>query len=130
MRGIKSYTKVWKVQKILYSVNDVKLPVPITFQQIAWFIGCLFGLMVFGNAPPFSYIDNALVKYIVLPVLTSWLMSQKTFDGMQPHRYIQSVILYVLRPKITFAGRPIKLGKIKIQEKITTVRSEIYGISN
>jgi DNA mismatch repair protein MutL len=40
------------------------------------------------------------------------------------------VIAYALRPKLTYAGKKVTLGRNQPQEAITTVRSEFYGISN
>ena len=31
MKKIRSYTSIWSVEKVLYSINDFKLPLPITF---------------------------------------------------------------------------------------------------
>ena len=33
MKKIRSYTSIWSVEKVLYSINDFKLPFPITFTQ-------------------------------------------------------------------------------------------------
>lgn len=44
-------------------------------------------------------------------------MSQKTFDGKKPYGFLKSIILYSLRPKITYAGKTLNL-KIKLLMKI------------
>ncbi|NCB80779.1 MAG: hypothetical protein EOM41_12890, partial [Bacilli bacterium] len=33
MKKIRSYTSIWSVEKVLYSINDFRLPFPITFTQ-------------------------------------------------------------------------------------------------
>ena len=43
---------------------------------------------------------------------------------------LKSVIAYALRPKLTYAGKKVTLGRNQLQEAITAVRSEFYGISN
>ena len=80
MKKIRSYTSIWSVEKILYSINDFKLPFPITFTQMAWFV--------------------------------------------------ISVLAYLVRPKLTYAGKPVKLEKEYPVQPITAVRSDIYGISD
>lgn len=57
-------------------------------------------------------------------------MSQKTFDGKEPFGFLKSVIAYMVRPKLTYAGKPIKLKKGNPTKGITVVRSEIHGISD
>lgn len=49
-------------------------------------------------------------------------MSQKTFDGKKPYGFLKSIILYSLRPKITYAGKNIKFKNKIIDENITIVR--------
>ena len=57
---------------------------------------------------------------------STWFMSQKTFDGKKPYSFLKSQITYALRPKITYAGKAVKLDKQILHEKITAVRSVNY----
>ena len=70
------------------------------------------------------------LKYFGIPVAFTWFMSTKTFDGKKPYGFLKSVIAYALRPKLTYAGKKVTLGRNQPQEAITAVRSEFYGISN
>ncbi|EJM6036338.1 conjugal transfer protein [Enterococcus faecalis] len=131
MKKIKSYTSIWSVEKIIYAINDLQLPFPITFTQMTWFIVSLFMVILFGNLPPLSMIDGALLKYIGIPIGLTWFMSQKTFDGKKPHGFLKSIIAYVIKPKTTYAGKTVKLQRKIINEVITIVRSEKYnGLSD
>jgi hypothetical protein len=49
MKKIRSYTSIWSVEKVLYSINDFRLPFPITFTQMTWFVVSLFAVMILGN---------------------------------------------------------------------------------
>ncbi|WP_270652925.1 conjugal transfer protein [Blautia massiliensis (ex Durand et al. 2017)] len=115
MKKIRSYTSIWSVEKVLYSINDFKLPFPITFTQMAWFVVSVFAVMLLGNLPPFAL---------------TWFMCQKTFDGKKPYGFLKSVLAYLVRPKLTYAGKPVKLEKEYPAQPITAVRSDIYGISD
>ena len=126
MKKIRSYTSIWSVEKVLYSINDFKLPFPITFTQMAWFVVSVFAVMLLGNLPPLSFIDGAFLKYFGIPVALTWFMSQKTFDGKKPYSYIKTMVLYALRPKVTYAGKAVNLHKQKFEETITAVRSVTY----
>ena len=84
MKKIRSYTSIWSVEKVLYSINDFKLPFPITFTQMAWFVVSVFAVMLLGNLPPLSFIDGAFLKYFGVPFALTWFMCQKTFDGKTP----------------------------------------------
>jgi len=95
-----------------------------------WFVVSLFAVMILGNLPPLSMIEGAFLKYFGIPVAFTWFMSTKTFDGKKPYGFLKSVIAYALRPKLTYAGKKVTLGRNQPQEAITAVRSEFYGISN
>lgn len=125
MKKIKSYTSIWAVEKVIYAINDFQLPFPVTFSQMAWFVIALFIMILFGHVPPLSLIQGAFLKYFGIPVAATWFMSKKTFDGKRPYGFLRSLILFVLRPKVTFAGKKIKLERNTHNEAITAVRSEV-----
>lgn len=131
MKKIRSYTSIWSVEKVLYAINDLQLPFPITFTQMTWFVVSLLVVILFGNLPPLSLIDGALLKYLGIPAALTWFMSQKTFDGKKPYGFLKAILSYWLRAKVTYAGKTVKLQKQKFDEAITIVRSEMYyGVSN
>lgn len=114
------------MEKVLYSINDFNLPFPITFSQMAWFVLTEFVIILFADLPPLNLIEGAFLKYFGIPVALTWFMSQKTFDGKKPYSFLKSLITYGLRPKITYAGKAVKLDKQILQETITAVRSVSY----
>ncbi len=127
MKTIKSYTNIWSVEKVIYAINDLRLPFPVSFTQMTWFICSLLFVILFANLPPLSFVHGALLKYFGIPAGLTWFMSQKTFDGKKPLSFMQSVITYFLRAKQTYAGKVIHLHKQQVSIQITTVRSEAYG---
>ena len=129
MKKTKSYTRIWKVEKILYAINDMKLPFPMTFSQMAWFSITMLSMIFFGEMIPLIWLPKA-IRYIGMPVFAAWFMSQKTFDGKKPYGFILSVIRYFFRPKVTFAGKEAKFIKAKYQDEITGVRSKIYVLED
>ena len=130
MKKLKSYTRIWSVEKVIYAINDFRLPFPVTFNQMSWFVLSLLIVMLLGNLPPLSLINGALLKYVGIPVGLTWFMSQKTFDGKKPYSFLKSALTYWFRPKATYAGKPIKLQRVKVNENITAVRSEVHALSD
>lgn len=114
------------MEKVLYAINDVNLPFPVTCTQITWFVLTEFIIILFADVPPLSMIEGAFLKYFGIPVALTWFMSQKTFDGKKPYSYIKTMVLYALRPKVTYAGKAVNLHKQKFEETITAVRSVTY----
>ena len=127
MKKIRSYTRIWNVEKVIYAINDFQLPFPVTFTQMAWFV-CSLLLVLLAHVPPLSQIHGVLLKYVGLPVGLTWFMSQKTFDGKKPYGFLKSVLTYLLRPKVTYAGKPVRLKKEIVSGAITAVRSERDGV--
>ncbi|CAB1253764.1 TcpE family protein [Clostridiaceae bacterium BL-3] len=130
MKKIKSYTSIWNVEKVIYAINDFQLPFPVTFTQMAWFVCSLLLVVMFANVSPLSMIHGALLKYVGIPAALTWFMSQKTFDGKKPFGFLKSVFSYIVRAKVTYAGKPVRLKKEIVDEAITAVRSEIYDLSH
>ena len=126
MKKIRSYTSIWSVEKVIYAINDFQLPFPITFTQMAWFVVSLFAVIVFAELPPLNMIDGAFLKYFGIPVAVTWFMSQNTFDGKKPYGFLKSSISYLLRPKVTYAGKAVKLKTETWNTAITAVRSDVY----
>ena len=67
-------------------------------------------------------IEGAFLKYFGIPVALTWFMSQKTFDGKKPYSFLKSQITYAIRPKITYAGKAVKLHKQTLNETITAAQ--------
>lgn len=86
----------------------------------------LFVVILFGELPPFNMIDGAFLKYFGIPVAFTWFVSQKTFDGKKPFGFLKSAVTFALRPKVTYAGKAIKLKHKKFNPVITAVRSVMY----
>ena len=126
MKKIKSYTGIWNVEKVLYAINDFNLPFPVTFTQITWFVITEFIVILFGDFPPLSMIEGAFLKYFGIPVALTWFMSQKTFVGKKRYSFLKSQLCYAVRPKVTYAGKAVKLKKEIFSEPITAVRSVMY----
>lgn len=103
MKKIRSYTSIWNVEKVLYAINDVNLPFPVTFTQITWFVLTEFIIILFADVPPLSMIEGAFLKYFGIPVALTWFMSQKTFDGKKPYGNIYIAVDTELKGRIRTA---------------------------
>ncbi len=130
MKKIRSYTSIWNVEKVIYAINDLKLPFPITFNQMTWFVLSLFLVIFLANVPPLSFIEGALLKYLGIPGFTAWFMSQKSFDGKKPVGFIRSIYRYYSSPNVTFNEKKVTEESLMLEITITYVRSEAVGLSN
>lgn len=112
---LRTYNSVWKVEKVLYAIQDVPLPIPVTYRQIGFFAGGMALVWVLDHFPPLSLIDLWLVEYIFLPGLMAWFFTKQLLDGKAPHRFLLRVVDYHLSPhhynrykEISDAKKPYK----------------------
>ena len=120
MKKLRSYSSVWKVEQVIYSFGDAKLPTPVTVTQLLWLAASGVLVFVFRKVPPLAFMILCCIPFGV-----TWFMSKKTFDGKKPYSFLRSVIAYALRSKVTFTGKPVRLKKHRENVDITVVRSEI-----
>ena len=52
MKKVRSYTSIWSVEKVLYAINDLNLPFPLTFTQMTWFGVTVSVVIVCSDVPP------------------------------------------------------------------------------
>ena len=93
---------------------------------MSWFVVSLFAVIVFAELPPLNMIDGAFITYFGILVVVTWFVSQKTFDGKKAFGFLKSSIRYLLRPKVTYAGKTVKLKTETFNTVVTAVRSDLY----
>ena len=125
MKKLRSYSSVWKVEQVIYSFGDAKLPTPVTVTQLLWLAASGVLVFAFRKVPPLAFIHNPLILCCI-PFGVTWFMSKKTFDGKKPYSFLKSQITFALRPKTTYAGKAVKLEKEVFSEPVTAVRSVMY----
>ena len=86
-----SYSKVWKVEKKVYSIYNIKLPVPINLDQGMY----MLFTFIFMCLPAFKFIPTVL-RFLVAPILVSRAILRIKLDGKNPLRYFVSFIQYLI----------------------------------
>jgi len=114
MRRVKSFTSIWRVQRILYAVGDTRLPFPLPFAWIAWFVVTFFVMLTLGG------FLSGLWRYGIIPAGIATIMGRMTFQGKRPDRFLRSVISYWLKPKLSFMGKTVKRRKMTETIRIAT----------
>lgn len=95
---LRTYNSVWKVEKVLYGIQDIPLPIPVTYRQVGFFVGGVILVWFLNHFPPFSLIDLGLIEYVFLPGLFSWFFTKQLLDGKAPHSFLWRVIQFHLSP--------------------------------
>ena len=105
---IKSYKRVWKIERILYKLDDrIKLWKPVTlWQLIYFFLAIILVAVIDFNTFLIGWIPE-LVRYGGIPFAISYYMSKVKHDGKTPHRWFYTIIKYYVSNKRLNRYKPI-----------------------
>ena len=113
-----SYHKIWKIEKKIYAIQNIVLPIPIDPWELLYF-GATWVVcnVIFGLLPGVSNIP-VMIRSIMLPFAISKFLMTKKLDGKNPLRYMLGVItfLFVEQGKSVefFQTTPDKVATIKL----------------
>ncbi|MET8141908.1 TcpE family conjugal transfer membrane protein [Sphaerisporangium sp. NPDC005288] len=94
-----TYTNIWRIEKRLYKLYDLRLPMPL---PIVW-IGVFLGVLV-----PWSVLLRLLqvpmempwhVLYLVPPGIVTWLSTRPVIESKRLNELLQSQLRYFGEPK-------------------------------
>lgn len=125
MRIVRSYTNIWKVEKIFYGVNDLHLPRPVPMSTAVWFGFFLMASILLKGIPPFVFTDHVLMNHAALPILFTWLMGKMKLDGKTPQGFVKSVIFYMASPRTVVRGKEARVQDIRYTDILITVGKSI-----
>lgn len=97
---LRTYNSVWRVEKVLYGIQDIPLPFPLTYRQIGFFAGGMGIVWCLNQLPPLSILHLGLIEYIFLPGIFAWFFTKQLLDGKAPHRFFFRVAQYHLSPHL------------------------------
>ncbi|MBM7554572.1 conjugal transfer protein [Thalassobacillus pellis] len=99
-RLLRTYNNVWKVQKVLYGIQDIRLPIPVSYRQLAFFAGTVWLMWLLNHFPPLSLLQLELLEYVVIPGAAAWFFTKYHIDGKVPHRFLFRVMQYQWEPRL------------------------------
>jgi conjugation transfer TcpE-like protein len=92
---IRSYRRVFEVDRRIYRVDRWALPVPggVPLRGVAYFVAALALVVVAGRMPGLGELVEAVsapLRYVVGPLAVAVLATQATPDGRAAHRFARS----------------------------------------
>lgn len=117
---IRTYRQVWHLEQVLYRIDRVNLPFPITFRQIGVFGASLVAMSLISRVPPVDAL-SPLLRYIIIPAAAAWYLTNQKLDGKLPHRWLISMLRYWTGPK-----RLNRLQPLAGQERVRLVAQVGY----
>ncbi|WP_124726616.1 TcpE family conjugal transfer membrane protein [Staphylospora marina] len=125
MKQIRVYNQVFKIEKTVYSIQGVPLPLPVSYRQMAFFAGALVLMVILNKFPPVAWVDYFLVKFVAIPAGVAWFFTRKTLDGKAPHRFLLRVAEHWFSPHHHARYRELERpgGKYRYEGAVTFRRT-------
>lgn len=102
MPPIKTYTRIWKSQKILYAFQDIILPFPVPLLGAGIFLvaflpiaGIAYGVI----GLPITNLTVALFT-VGFPALLAWGANKPIWEDKNLFEYLSSQVNYLMSPKV------------------------------
>lgn len=97
---VRTYKRVWRFERYFYSFDRIRLPRPITWWQLWYFVLAFIFVVTLDNLTfLLSWSDSTLLKYLVFPGVVAYYLSRIKYDGKTPHKWIYGQVKFWLSPK-------------------------------
>ncbi len=111
MRELPCFTAVFRSEKVITRVHDLRLPVPLTASQVGIFLA-LFALCLLAYSGTPLHAANPLLVLFAVPAVGAWALSHTRVDGRSPVAAGLALGSFALRPRRTRRGarltRPLR----------------------
>ena len=92
---VRSYRKVWKFDKAIYSIYNVRLPMPVYRMEIGGFLFFMGLFYVLNKLFLFITPIPSVLKYFVFPYLLAKLIVRTKVDGKNPALFFVDYIKHI-----------------------------------
>lgn len=96
---LRTYSKAWKIDRRIYSIEGVKLWFPISTTNAFYFSISMVTSIVLINIVPFYNNLNWIIKFGLVPYLLMKFLTKQKLDGKPPHKFFIDYLVYYFGPK-------------------------------
>ena len=112
---IRSYRRVFEVDRRIYRVDRWALPVPggVPLRAVGYFAATLLAVIVAGALPATGELVGAFsapIRFVVVPLAVAVLGTQAAPDGRSAHRFAWDWLRFRLRARRRCSGRAVALA--------------------
>ncbi|GAA2652458.1 TcpE family conjugal transfer membrane protein [Nonomuraea recticatena] len=105
-----TYTNIWRIEKRLYKLYDLRLPMPLPIVWIGVFVGVLAPWSLLLWLVGISFEAPWHVLYLVPPGIVTWLSTRPVIESKRLTELLQSQLRYMGEPRswcrLTPSGEP------------------------
>ncbi|MEV0229957.1 TcpE family conjugal transfer membrane protein [Nonomuraea sp. NPDC050786] len=101
-----TYTNIWRIEKRLYKLYDLRLPMPLPIVWIGVFVGVFvpWSLLLVLVGVPVEMPWHVL--YLVPPGIVTWLSTRPVIEGKRLTELLESQLRYLGQPKAWYRLAP------------------------
>ncbi len=92
--NLKTYSKVWKIEHLIYNIGGKDLPQPVAIKTALYFIAFF---IIIQAIPGLDFILSGVVKKCLAAGALAYLFSKKLLDGKNPIFWLKSNIIHFIR---------------------------------
>jgi len=125
---LKTYSKLWNMPFKIYSIDNLKLIVPVKPWEALVFIVCLLFMVLISSIMSFINIPISIpwiVKYVLLPYGLMKLVENLKLDGKKPYKFLFDLFIFLLKPKRYERFKPFKLDDLKGLKETFLIKKEV-----
>jgi TcpE family len=130
---VRSYRRVFEVDRRIYRVDRWALPVPggVPLRGVGYFVAGVLAVLVLEQLPGIGDLVGALsapLRFVVLPLAIAVVATQAAPDGRSAHRFALDWMRLRIRARRRSAGRPVPLeGEATAWHGAMAVRWDEHG---
>jgi TcpE family len=94
-----TYTNIWRIEKRLYKLYDVRLPMPLPINWIAVFAGITIPYIILLIAVGLPFNHNLVWLYVLPPGVLTWLTTRPVIENKRLPELVASQTRYLVEPR-------------------------------
>ncbi|HEY8481236.1 MAG TPA: TcpE family conjugal transfer membrane protein [Spirillospora sp.] len=103
-----TYTNIWRIEKRLYKLYDLRLPMPLPLVQIGVFVGVFVPWILLLRLVGVPFASPWHVLYLVPPGVLTWLATRPVIEGKRLTELLLSQARYLSEPRTWCRLTPIR----------------------
>jgi len=94
-----TYTNIWRIEKRLYKLYDLRLPMPLPINWIAVFAGITIPYIVLLIAIGLPFNHTLVWLYVLPPGILTWLTTRPVIENKRLPELVESQVRYLTEPR-------------------------------
>ena len=102
-----TYTNIWRIEKRLYKLYDLRLPMPLPINWIAVFAGITIPYIVLLIAIGLPFNHDLVWLYVLPPGVLTWATTRPVLESKRLPELVESQARYLTEPRTWVRLQPL-----------------------